>query len=51
MGFSRYTVIGIANTVIHWRLPGLATVVVFSLSTLECGFLLSRRLVFPRPQS
>ncbi|NMX68539.1 GtrA family protein [Pseudomonas sp. WS 5111] len=35
----------------YWRLPGLATVAVFSLSSLLCGFLLSKYLVFRRPES
>ena len=33
-----------------WRLPGLVTVVVFSLSSLVCGFLLAKYLVFRRPE-
>lgn len=30
----------------HWNLPGIVTVVVFSLSSLVVGFLLSKWLVF-----
>ncbi|WP_460131243.1 GtrA family protein [Pseudomonas sp. S1_E04] len=30
----------------HWRLPGLVTVVAFSLISLLCGFLLSKWVVF-----
>jgi len=30
----------------HWRVPGLLTVLVFSLVSLVCGFLLSRLVVF-----
>ena len=32
----------------RWRLPGLVTVVVFSLVSLVCGFLLSKYWVFRR---
>lgn len=34
-----------------WRLPGLVTVLVFSLASLVCGFLLSKFLVFRRCES
>ena len=30
----------------RWRLPGLVTVVAFSLVSLVCGFLLSKWVVF-----
>ena len=33
----------------RWRLPGLVTVLVFSLLSLVCGFLLSRWVVFREP--
>lgn len=34
----------------HWRTPGIVTVLVFSVASLVCGFLLSRWVVFREPE-
>lgn len=38
--------LGVGGLADRWRLPGIVTVVVFSLVSLVCGFLLSRWWVF-----
>jgi len=43
MGSLSLAVGGLAD---HWHLPGIVTVVVFSLTSLVVGFLLSKWLVF-----
>ncbi|WP_339560663.1 GtrA family protein [Pseudomonas sp. EA_65y_Pfl1_P113] len=43
MGGLSLVVGGLAD---RWRVPGIVTVVVFSLVSLVCGFLLSRCVVF-----
>lgn len=48
MGSLSLTVGGVAD---HWHLPGIVTVMVFSLTSLVIGFLLARCLVFRECES
>ncbi len=43
--------LGVGGLADRWHLPGLVTVVVFSLLSLVCGFLLSRWVVFRERES
>ncbi|QHF43413.1 sugar translocase [Pseudomonas sp. S35] len=38
--------LGVGSLADRWHLPGIVTLVVFSLASLLCGFLLSRWVVF-----